>query len=92
MSKQGRRAIGAALIMLVGGAGSAFAWGPFGKEVETEAYFGELHLHTGLSTDAFMNGTRKHPSTAYGFAQGEGRPALEWRRVASFRRPSTSWR
>lgn len=91
MSKQGRRAIGAALIMLVGGAGSAFAWGPFGKEVETEAYFGELHLHTGLSTDAFMNGTRKHPSTAYGFAQGE--PVLlssgeEWQLPT----PSTSWR
>ena len=35
------------------------------------AYFGELHLHTSLSTDAFMNGTRKHPLSAYRFAQGE---------------------
>ena len=37
----------------------------------TEVFFGELHLHTALSTDAFMNGTRKHPTTAYRFAQGD---------------------
>ena len=46
---------------------TARAWG----EPETEAYFGELHLHTALSTDAWMNGTRKHPFTAYRFAQGD---------------------
>ena len=38
---------------------------------KSKAYFGELHLHTGLSTDAYINGTRKHPDTAYRFAQGE---------------------
>ena len=37
----------------------------------SSAYFGELHLHTALSTDAFANGTRKHPVTAYRFAQGD---------------------
>ena len=47
----------------------AEAWWKKGKE--TQAYFGELHLHTALSTDAFMNGTRKHPFTAYRFAQGD---------------------
>ena len=39
--------------------------------IPRNAYFGELHLHTALSTDAFMNGTRKHPFTAYRFAQGD---------------------
>ena len=51
-------------------AGPAWSWG-FSKEPEKQAYFGELHLHTSLSTDAFMNGTRKHPATAYRFAQGD---------------------
>jgi len=39
--------------------------------IPSNAYFGELHLHTSLSTDAFMNGTRRHPVTAYRFAQGD---------------------
>lgn len=47
------------------------AWGWGSKEAEKQAFFGELHLHTALSTDAFMNGTRKHPFTAYRFAQGD---------------------
>ena len=42
-----------------------------GDEAPSRAYFGELHLHTALSTDAFANGTRKHPVTAYRFAQGD---------------------
>ena len=42
-----------------------------GSAPDTQAYFGELHLHTALSTDAWMNGTRKHPYTAYRFAQGD---------------------
>ncbi|MCX2975421.1 DUF3604 domain-containing protein [Halieaceae bacterium IMCC8485] len=41
------------------------------NEAKRQAYFGELHLHTGLSTDAYINGTRKHPDTAYRFAQGD---------------------
>lgn len=47
------------------------AWGWGQKGTEKQAFFGELHLHTALSTDAFMNGTRKHPFTAYRFAQGD---------------------
>lgn len=57
------------LILCLTFTSSAGAWGK--KEVEKEAFFGELHLHTALSTDAYMNGTRKHPFTAYRFAQGD---------------------
>lgn len=38
---------------------------------DREAYFGELHLHTSLSVDAYMNATRHDPEMAYRFAQGE---------------------
>ena len=54
-------------LVVSGMASDASAWG----RQETEAYFGELHLHTALSTDAWSNGTRKHPFTAYRFAQGD---------------------
>lgn len=36
-----------------------------------EAYFGETHLHTGVSMDAFIAGNRLNPSDAYRFAKGE---------------------
>ena len=35
------------------------------------AYFGELHVHTSLSLDAFMNGNRHGPEVAYRFASGQ---------------------
>ena len=41
------------------------------KEAKRQAFFGELHLHTGLSTDAYINGTRKDPVSSYRFAQGD---------------------
>ena len=34
-------------------------------------YFGDLHTHTRLSYDAFLNGTRAGPDDAYRYAQGE---------------------
>ncbi|OZV68005.1 DUF3604 domain-containing protein [Winogradskyella aurantia] len=56
-----------------------------------EAYFGEQHLHTAASMDAFIAGTRLTPDDAYRFAQGEevrvnGKPhkihrALDWAAV-----------
>jgi hypothetical protein len=35
------------------------------------AYFGELHTHTGMSFDAFLIGSQLYPDTAYRFARGE---------------------
>ena len=36
-----------------------------------EAYFGEQHLHTSYSLDAYLGGTRLRPADAYRFAKGE---------------------
>ncbi len=36
-----------------------------------QAYFGDLHLHTALSIDAFITGTRTMPDDAYRYAKGE---------------------
>ncbi|MCB1351151.1 MAG: DUF3604 domain-containing protein [Rhodobacteraceae bacterium] len=36
-----------------------------------EAYFGEQHVHTGVSMDAFIAGNRLTPDDAYRFAKGE---------------------
>ena len=35
------------------------------------AYFGDLHVHTGISSDAFMFGVRVRPDGAYRYAFGE---------------------
>lgn len=35
------------------------------------AYFGETHLHTSYSLDAYIGGNRMSPSDAYHFAKGE---------------------
>ncbi|WP_066224036.1 DUF3604 domain-containing protein [Formosa haliotis] len=42
---------------------------PFFKN--KEAFFGELHVHTSYSLDAYLGGTRLKPSDAYRFAKGE---------------------
>ena len=36
-----------------------------------DAYFGETHVHTGVSMDAFIAGNRLTPEDAYRFAKGE---------------------
>tara|TARA_Y100001001_G_scaffold63481_1_gene60910 strand:+ start:2987 stop:5200 length:2214 start_codon:yes stop_codon:yes gene_type:complete len=46
------------------GAGVAF-------NSERNAYFGDLHVHTGLSFDAYLGNVRTLPEDAYRFARGE---------------------
>ena len=36
-----------------------------------EAYFGETHVHTSTSMDAFIGGNRMTPEDAYRFSRGE---------------------
>ncbi len=36
-----------------------------------DAYFGETHVHTAYSLDAYLGGARLTPDAAYRFAQGE---------------------
>jgi hypothetical protein len=40
----------------------------------TKAYFGNVHIHTGYSFDAFTNGCLTRPSDAYEWAQGKAIP------------------
>jgi len=36
-----------------------------------QAFFGDLHIHTGLSTDAYVLGVRSEPNDVYDFAKGK---------------------
>ena len=38
--------------------------------IDKRAYFGDLHIHTGLSADATLFGTKNRPNDAYNFARG----------------------
>ena len=51
-----------------------------------DAYFGETHMHTGLSLDAYIGGTRLMPGDALRYAKGEA-VTLPDGSVAQHRRP-----
>ena len=40
------------------------------EPAERQAYYGETHVHTKLSFDAFIFGNRNGPDEAYRFAKG----------------------
>ena len=42
-----------------------------GKSYPTNVYWGDTHLHTALSSDAYIFGARLTPDDAYRFAKGE---------------------
>ncbi|MCE2543753.1 MAG: DUF3604 domain-containing protein, partial [Acidobacteria bacterium] len=52
-----------------GGPGAA-AQEPAGNPLRN-AYFGELHVHTNWSLDAYRNGNFEDPAVAYRFGRGE---------------------
>lgn len=44
---------------------------PTGRNVDRNAYFGDLHVHTYLSNDAYIFNVKRTPDDAYRFARGE---------------------
>ena len=73
-------ALGAAALLGVTAAGCARYGGPAAvrppestaaPNLLRNAYFGDLHVHTNFSYDAFLFGTRATPHDAYRYAKGE---------------------
>ncbi len=63
------KAVAAAL--LASTAGQPLAATEIPQNPEKNLYFGETHMHTAYSLDAFLGGTRQTPGDAYRFARGE---------------------
>ena len=61
--------------LAMAGATIAMAWGQSAQGQELKPFFGELHIHTAFSFDAFIFNTRATPDDAYSF--GKGRPSAE---------------
>ncbi len=52
------------------GGGESGEVGEIAGDPNLNAYFGDLHVHTAYSLDAFLFGTRRNPDEAYEFAKG----------------------
>lgn len=52
--------------------GTSTAETAISRNPQRNAYYGDLHVHTTYSFDAFIFGTRATPDDAYQFAKGEG--------------------
>ena len=61
----------AAIVMAAAVVGSTLVQKP-APTPQRNAYFGDLHVHTGWSNDAYNIGARATPDDAYHYAQGEG--------------------
>jgi opacity protein-like surface antigen len=57
----------ATLLLAAGDAAAANTAAPAARQV----FYGDLHIHTALSADAFSTGTRTLPDDAYRYAKGE---------------------
>jgi hypothetical protein len=66
---------------------SAGAQDPAAAAAPRHAYFGNVHVHTGYSFDAFTNGTLTTPSSAYDWAQGKPIPGSKSGPQLKIRRP-----
>src|ERR1700704_51826 len=60
------------LIALTAAVSAAFAASGHAEPAERQAYYGDLHLHTSYSFDAYvLFGAKVEPDAAYRFARGE---------------------
>lgn len=60
---------------------------PASKPWERQVFFGEQHLHSSMSPDAFGMGTRNIPEDAYNFAKGVANKKLTTGEMVQKRTP-----
>lgn len=81
MSTRTAKFVGLALVCMLWA--DADAQRPEDPQTPENVYFGDLHLHTRYSTDAFAFATWRTPDDAYLFAKGHGIPHVNGRLIQS---------